>query len=202
MFDEAGFPDVKIVASNELDEFVINSIRGEGGCIDIYGVGTRLATCAGPGGGALGGVYKLVECAGAPRMKISSDPVKSTLPGRKRWLRAVSENGQFQMDILDLATGPGEPFSIGCEAYDPVNPERHKTIDPGSRLVECHDVVMEDGVMLNSTPALDEIADYCQEQLKCMPQGSLRLINPHRYKVGISERLLSLKTALRKDPAG
>ena len=56
LFDEAGFPAVKIVASNELDEYVIESMRSEGGKVDIYGVGTRLATCAGEGGGALGGV--------------------------------------------------------------------------------------------------------------------------------------------------
>ena len=57
MLDEAGFPGVKIVASNELDEYVISSICDDGGKVDIYGVGTRLATCAGEGGGALGGVY-------------------------------------------------------------------------------------------------------------------------------------------------
>ena len=55
MFDEAGFPHVRIVASNELDEQIIDSIRSEGGRVDIYGVGTKLVTCMGEGGVALGG---------------------------------------------------------------------------------------------------------------------------------------------------
>ncbi len=54
LLDEAGFPGVKIVASNELDEYIIYSVRSEGGKVDIYGVGTKLATGAGEGGGALG----------------------------------------------------------------------------------------------------------------------------------------------------
>ena len=87
MFDAAGFPEVKIVASNELDEHLIESIRNEGGQVDIYGVGTKLATCAGAGGGALGGVYKLVRFDGTPRLKVTSDIAKATLPDRKRLLR-------------------------------------------------------------------------------------------------------------------
>jgi len=64
MLDRAGFEGVKIVVSNDMDEFVIESVRSDGGRVDIYGVGTSLATCAGAGGGALGGVYKLVEIDG------------------------------------------------------------------------------------------------------------------------------------------
>jgi nicotinate phosphoribosyltransferase len=68
LFDEAGFPGVKIVASNELDEQIIDSIRDEGGRVDVYGVGTKLATCMGEGGGALGGVYKLVRIGDRPKL--------------------------------------------------------------------------------------------------------------------------------------
>jgi len=89
VLDDAGFPGVRIVASNELDEFVIDSIRAEGGRVDIYGVGTKLATCGGKGGGALGGVYKLVAVDGRPKLKVTSDIAKATLPGKKRVLRAV-----------------------------------------------------------------------------------------------------------------
>ena len=63
--DAAGFGDVKIVASNDLSESVIAAIIAEGGRVDVYGVGTQLATAGGPGGGALGGVYKLAA-AGRP----------------------------------------------------------------------------------------------------------------------------------------
>ncbi len=196
MFDDAGFPDVRIVASNELDEHVIDSIRNEGGRIDIYGVGTRLATCDGPGGGALGGVYKLVEYAGQPRMKVTSDPAKSTLPGCKRVLRVIDDNNHFVMDVLDLREGPGESFSPGQVAYDPTNSQRHKAIPLNCSIVDCREVVMEQGRILYPAPSLEAMADYCADQLQRMPDGSLRLVNPHIYKVGISERLLKLREQL------
>ncbi len=196
MLDKAGFPGVRIVASNELDEYVIQSIRNEGGCIDIYGVGTRLATCAGPGGGALGGVYKLVESDGRPRMKVTSDPAKSTLPGRKRWLRAIDDSGRFLMDVLDLQDGEGEPFRPGQTAYDPADPRRRKTLPADCRLHDCRSVVMENGRALGETPGLSAMADYCVQRLQYLPQGSQRQINPHLYKVGISRRLLDLKSHL------
>jgi len=198
MFDDAGFPDVKIVASNELDEYVINSIRSEGGVVDIYGVGTRLATCAGPGGGALGGVYKLVEFAGEPRMKVTSDPVKSTLPGCKRWLRAKDRDGRFVMDVLDLDDHGGKPFAAGQVAYDPSNPQRCKALAAEDQLVDCRSVVMEEGQILQTAPSLMAMADYCASQLQYLPEGSLRLINPHVYKVGVSERLLDLREKLQR----
>lgn len=196
MLDQAGFPDVKIVASNELDEHVIKSIRDEGGKIDIYGVGTRLATCAGPGGGALGGVYKLVEFDGQPRLKTTSDPAKSTLPSRKRWLRASDADGHFIMDVLDLQDAPGEPFRPGQTAFDPTNPQRQKSLGLDCELNDCRSVVMENGDLAVTFPSLDELADYSAAQLQKLPAGSLRLINPHRYKVGVSRRLLDLREQL------
>jgi len=200
-FDAAGFPEVKIVASNELDEHVIQSIRSEGGCVDIYGVGTRLATCAGPGGGALGGVYKLVECDGQPRLKTTSDPAKSTLPGRKRWLRALDERGGFIMDVLDLPEGEGGAFAAGQTACDPANPQRCKTLPAECTLIDCRQPVMAGGRPLQPAASLASLADYCAAQLRRLPEGSLRLVNPHRYKVGVSARLLALRDRLQRAAA-
>ena len=95
MLDEAGFPGVKVVVSNDLDEHVIESVRHEGGRVDVYGAGTRLATCSGSGGGALGGVYKLVAIDGQPTLKVTADVAKTTLPGIKRVLRAVNPAGRL-----------------------------------------------------------------------------------------------------------
>lgn len=198
MFDVAGFPKVKIVASNELDEQVIAAITADGGRVDIYGVGTRLATCAGAGGGALGGVYKLVEIGGRPCLKTTSDPAKATLPGRKRVLRAVDPDGRLLMDVLDLVDDPGEPFRAGATAYDPANPQRCKMVPVDCDLVDCRAVVMDDGKQLQPSPSLPEMADYCAAQLQRLPEGSLRLVNPHRYKVGVSRRLLTLRDELIK----
>lgn len=195
-FDAAGFPQVKIVASNELDEQVIAAITADGGRVDIYGVGTRLATCAGDGGGALGGVYKLVEIGGRPCLKTTSDPAKATLPGRKRVLRAVAPDGRLLMDVLDLIDDPGEPFRAGAIAYDPANPQRCKAVPVDCQLSDCRAVVMEGGRQLRPSPTLAEMADYCAVQLHRLPEGSLRLVNPHRYKVGVSRRLLTLRDEL------
>jgi nicotinate phosphoribosyltransferase len=156
MFDEAGFPEVKIVASNDLDEYVIESIRNEGGKIDIYGVGTRLATCAGAGGGALGGVYKLVQFDGRPKLKVTSDIAKATLPDRKRLLRAVEPDGSFAMDIICLE-GEADP-KPGDTVYDPTNPSRHKALPPQVRLEDLRRVVMDGGRRLAPAPPLTELA--------------------------------------------
>lgn len=203
MFDDAGFPGVKIVASNELDEYVIQSMRSEGGRIDIYGVGTRLATCAGEGGGALGGVYKLVRLGVEPKLKVTSDIAKATLPDRKRVLRAVRADGRFEMDILCLQD---ERPGSGETVYDPTNPARHKAIPADVDLVDLRQVVMENGELSTVLPSLDALADRCADQLRRLPEGTLRLTNPHRYKVAMSSGLHDLRTRLMelygKDGAG
>lgn len=196
LLDAAGFPQVKILASNEVDEHVIAAIRADGGRVDIFGVGTRLATCAGEGGGALGGVYKLVEVGGRPCLKTTSDPAKATFPGRKRVLRAVAPDGRLLMDILDLVDDPGEPFRAGATAYDPGNPQRCKLVPVDCALADCRQVVMEGGEQRVPSPPLAAMADYCARQLQRLPEGSLRLVNPHRYKVGVSRRLLTLRDEL------
>jgi nicotinate phosphoribosyltransferase len=191
MFDEAGFPQAKIVASNELDEHVIHSIRSEGGRIDIYGVGTRLAT--GEGGGALGGVYKLVRLGDQPKLKVTSDIAKATLPDRKRVLRAVREDGRFEMDIL---CREAEQVGPGDTVFDPTNPARHKAIPKRVVLEELRQVVMKNGEICVSLPPLETLADRSADQLRRLPEGSLRLTNPHRYKVAMSGGLHQLRTRL------
>jgi nicotinate phosphoribosyltransferase len=193
MLDEAGFPDVKIVGSNDLDEGLIESMRAEGSRIDIYGVGTRLVTCAGPGGGALGGVYKLVELEGRPILKRSNDPVKTTLPGRKRLLRAVAADGRFIQDIICLE---GEEPQPGDTVYDPVNPLRQVALPAGSSCIESRMTVMRDGVRCGRDESLNEMADRSARELALLPEGCRRFINPHRYKVSVTERLSRLRQRL------
>ncbi len=196
MLDEAGFPKVKILASNELDEFVIDSIRREGGCIDIYGVGTNLVTAAGEGGGHLGGVYKLVRHAGCPKLKVTSDIAKATLPDRKRLLRLVEPDGSFHQDVICCE---GETLSPGDWVFDPANPAHRKKIPAGVRFEEVREVCMEGGKIVKELPSLDACADRCAAQLKKMPNGTLRLYNPHIYKVSISQQLHDLRQRLMEE---
>jgi nicotinate phosphoribosyltransferase len=194
MLDDAGFPGVRIVASNELDEQVIESIRRDGGSVDIYGVGTRLATAAGDGGGALGGVYKLVRIGDRPRLKITSDLTKATLPDRKQLLRAVADDGSFIQDIIALAD---ERVAPGETVFDPANPLQQKIVPVTARLVDLRRVVMAEGARTSpEQETLATMASRCAEQLGRLPQGCLRLVNPHRYKVSITAGLQRLRLDL------
>jgi len=192
--DDAGFQNVKIVASNELDENLIDSIRHEGGCIDIYGVGTRLATCAGDGGGALGGVYKLVRIGDEPRLKTTSDLTKATLPDRKQVLRFVNDDNRFELDLLAL---PGETLGATDTICDPTAPERNRPYPEHLKFENLRRTVMQQGRKTYPHPPLSEISRYCMQRLQQMPEGTLRLVNPHRYKVAISSGLDTLRKNLK-----
>jgi nicotinate phosphoribosyltransferase len=196
-FDKAGFPDVLITASSDLDEYVIDSVNREGGRVDIWGVGTRLATCAGEGGGALGGVYKLSRCNNIPKLKITNDPSKLTLPDRKKLWRLINPDGSFFMDVISLADeipGPGDRI------FDPAAPLlRSRTIPEEVRLESIRHTVMENGTIVREESDLATLADRCASQLQFLPEGSLRLLNPHLYKVAISQRLNDLRTELLEE---
>lgn len=195
-FDREGFPEVKIVASSELDEYVIQSIRSEGGAIDIYGVGTKLATCMGSGGGALGGVYKLVRFENSPKLKVTSDLAKATLPDRKLLYRVIGPDGNFDQDVICLEN---ETIKPGDTVYDPINPLRYKKIPPGTQLKNIRGPVMNKGEILIDLPSLDMIADYSDSQLSRLPEGSMRLENPHIYKVSMSQGLYDLRSRLMSE---
>jgi nicotinate phosphoribosyltransferase len=193
LFDAAGFPAVQIVASNELDEFVIDSIRAEGGQVDIYGVGTRLATGGGRGGGALGGIYKLVAIDGQAKLKITSDIAKATLPGRKRLLRALGPEGNFIQDVICLA---GNRPEAGAVVYDPTNPLQQTILPANVTLQELRRVVMREGRRTEAAETLATMAERSQREIGRLPQGCLRFINPHRYKVSICGELNELRNTL------
>lgn len=193
MFDAAGFPGVKIMASNELDEFVIESIRAEGGRIDMYGVGTRLATASGVGGGALGGVYKLVELEAMPRMKVTSDLAKATVPGRKRLMRVYGAGGEMLQDVLCLEQ---DRLTAGDTVYDPAHPLQRTVLPAGCLLRDLRRVVMRDGQRNEPPEPLFTLSARSREELDRLPPGCLRLINPHRYKVSLSERLHGVRNEL------
>ncbi len=193
MLDGAGFSDARIVVSNDLDEYVVESVRSDGGRADIYGVGTRLATCAGAGGGALGGVYKLVEIDGEPTLKITGDIAKATLPGRKKLIRCLEPGGGLIQDVVCL---DNEVIGGGDTVYDPVNPLHHTKLPANARLTELRGVVMEAGHRTIGRESLENMAERCKRELKSLPSGCLRLINPHRYKVSISNSLNCLRGEL------
>nr|WP_157449058.1 nicotinate phosphoribosyltransferase [Deinococcus peraridilitoris] len=193
MLDGAGLENVKIVASNDLDEFVIDSVIREGGRIDVYGVGTRLATGGGEGGGALGGVYKLVQLGSTPKMKLTADRAKSTVPGRKRVWRARDEAGTALLDVVSLE---GERPQKGQLVTDPANPLNRTRLPERCTLESARRVVLEAGKRTEPASPLSELQAYAASELRRLPEGTTRLLNPHVYRVALSEGLQSLRARM------
>jgi nicotinate phosphoribosyltransferase len=111
----------------------------------------------------------------------------------------VDRDETFLMDILALED---EDIAPGDTVYDPTNPSRHKPIPQGVRFEKVREVVMEDGRVTRPAPTLDAMAGRCADQLRRLPNGSLRLYNPHLYKVSISRGLHELRQELFEKVTG
>jgi nicotinate phosphoribosyltransferase len=188
MLDETGLGYVKIVASNLLDEHVIKSLLEQGAPIDLFGVGTRLAT--GAPDAALDGVYKLAEVGGEPRLKLSESLVKTTLPGRKKIIRLSDSEGLFRADAVAL-----EDEKDVERIVHPFEPEKSLRIaDFGQETLLVK--AMDGGRRTSSPLHVDEIAAYARQRIASLPAEHQRFDNPHVYRVGISDRLAGLRDGL------
>lgn len=186
--DAAGLGEVKIIASNQLDEFVIRSLLEQGAPIDIFGIGTALAAALPDG--ALDGVYKLAECNGKPRMKYTAGLVKQTLPGRKTVSRYTDADGWFRADAIHLVDEPPPDRMI-----DPHDPTRRLWLaqwQPEPLL----NLVVKDGEPVAPLPDVHAAAEYARARADRLPPEHRRFENPHIYKVGISPRLAALRDEL------
>jgi nicotinate phosphoribosyltransferase len=188
MLDDAGLQYVKIVASNQLDEYIIRSLHEQGAPIDAFGVGTRLIT--GGDDAALDGVYKVSMCEGTPLMKISENVEKMTLPGIKKVWRFLNGEGIFNGDVVML----DDETDIRM-MYHPFKPDMFKKVDQSRKEVLLHKV-MEEGRILIDKQSPYEIAGYVKERMKGLSDEHKRFEYPHIYKVGISKKLLDLRSEM------
>jgi nicotinate phosphoribosyltransferase len=188
--DRAGLEYVKIAASNQLDERLINSLLKQNAPIDLFGVGSRLVT--GHTTSSLGGVYKLSSYDGKPTLKISENVEKVTLPGIKNTVRFLNEQGHFLGDGILL----NDESSVK-EIYHPHYPGKKATISSlaTETLLHC---VMQDGKRTISIPSAQESAQYAEERFSQLNPEHKRFENPHIYKVGLSKKLLQLRDELQK----
>lgn len=182
ILDDASLEYVKIVASNQLDEYVISSLKEQGAPIDIFGVGTNLVT--GKPDASLGGVYKLSEFNGEPRIKLSENIIKISLPSKKQVYRMLDENGMFYgADAIALAS-EGKIQKM-LHPFD-----RTKSLDLDRFQQEpLLEKVMEEGQKLFPNRSTAEIAEYSKSRLALLPPEYKRFQNPHIYKVGLSPNL-------------
>lgn len=206
MFSEAGkrvgidLGEVKIVASNEINEPTLRSLTQQGHEIDIFGVGTHLVTCqAQP---SLGCVYKLVELGEIPRIKISQEPSKTTIPGRKVAYRLYGEKGYPLADLMirvgDEAPKAGERI-LCCHPWD----ETKRTYVVPACVDRLHHLVWDGSEALEVTP-LEAARERAGQQIKGMREDHLRLMNPTPYKVSLSQSLFEFtrELMLKQTPIG
>jgi nicotinate phosphoribosyltransferase len=193
LLDEAGLKEAKIVASNELDEWIVKDLISQGAKVDIFGVGTHLITSK--DSPSLGVVYKLValEREGKifPKIKISSNPEKITNPGIKKIIRVTGENGKLTGDILALEE---ESLSSPAETFDQLFPHQ-KRILKGS-FEEVLQPIFLEGQLVYRSPPLMKIRERALNQVDLLEDEYKRLLNPEYYWVGLSKKLSNLKQRL------
>ncbi len=192
MLDEAGLTDARIVASSDLDEFLIADLRSQGARIDVWGVGTNLVTSKGEP--ALGGVYKLVAAQEgelmAPRIKVSSNPAKITVPGVKQLYRATGPGGQFQGDVLALAD-ESFPSQGGVRSHHPLY--AHVRQEVSGAWEPMLKQVVKQGELCYDFPSLTEVRQRSLASLASLREEHKRMVNPDYYWVGLSQTLFELR---------
>jgi nicotinate phosphoribosyltransferase len=190
MLDEAGLTETKIVASNDLDEYTIASLRAQGARIDIWGVGTRLDTCFDQP--ALGAVYKLTaicDPSGGWRypVKLSEHSAKISIPGVLGVRRFVDEAGRFRADMIydEDMPSPADHAVI----VDPADALHMRAIEPDWRPEELVVPVLRHGKRVAPAPDLELVRTRARAQLDSLHPAIRRLLNPHAYPVGLERRL-------------
>src|SRR5690606_30076108 len=189
MLDKEGLDYVKIVASNQLDEYVIKSLKEQGAPIDIYGVGTNLVT--GNPDAALGGVYKLSEYNGEPRMKLSENIEKISLPHQKQVFRMIDQHGNFY-GADAIALFDEENISLMEHPFDNRKKLSLKEFEHEPLLSK----VMAKGRRVSEPQSVSEIVAYSKERLRKLPEEYKRFQNPHIYKIGLSPKLKEIRDKL------
>jgi nicotinate phosphoribosyltransferase len=209
LLDEAGLPDAFIAVSNDLDESIIRTLTDAGAPIKSWGVGTQMVT--GGREASFTGVYKLAardDGAGGliPAIKFSDNPDKTTNPGVKQVWRIKDTRGMAVADVLSLDGDPAGPDGIeGGKRYafwHPAADYRHfyheitGTVEPLLRLK------LDRGRLTGPHPSLEEIRSRVRRGLESFDQSYQRILNPHIYKVSITEQLRRLKLELIKNYLG
>ena len=201
MLDAAGFPDAVISASNDLDEYLIDSLKVQGATINSWGVGTNLITakdCP-----SFGGVYKLAAVKDKttgefiPKIKLSENAEKITNPGNKTIYRIYDkENGKIIADLICLV---GEKFDTNNSLllFDPQETWKKTLLAPGSYTMrELLVPVFLNGECVYESPKVMDIQKYCKEELDTLWDESKRLVNPHTVHVDLSNELWQTKQKL------
>jgi nicotinate phosphoribosyltransferase len=203
MLDQSGLREVRIFASSDLDEWIMRQLIQSGAPIDAWGVGTRLVT--GWNDPALTGVYKIVAKkngdAYEPRIKISNQAEKITNPGVKNIMRFYNGRRQVLADLLYLEEEAGDlERKIGKKEpirfNHPATEYARFTLSEYGSAKKLLEPVMLKGKIVKDLPSIQDIKLYRQSEVDSLDETFKRLLNPHIYKISLSDRLKDLKTEL------
>ena len=195
MLDEAGFTKARVLASNELDEHLVASLKEQSAAISAWGVGTRLVT--GHPDAALGGVFKLTAVrrpgeAWRPKVKLSEQPIKTSIPGVLQVSRFRGDAEAVADVIFDVGMPPKGPVTM----VDPLDPTRRRTIPAGTPSQDLLVPIFRAGRRVYDPPPLTEVRRRVADELSRFHAGVKRFVNPHRYPVGLERGLHDLRTRL------
>ena len=213
--DKAGFPETKIVLSNELDELriwqILSQIKKEAhhSGVDaekvitrlIFGVGTNLITSA--GSSALSGVYKIAAVRDdgkwLPTLKVSETIKKMTIPGEKQVWRILESSGKATADLIckeEENPGSSDKLTLINVLKDNERREvlKKKILKLDPLLID----IINDGKIKYEFPSIQQIRETRAKDLENLDFGVKRLINPHYYQVSISKEIWELKRKLMK----
>ncbi|KAH9711935.1 Nicotinate phosphoribosyltransferase 1 [Citrus sinensis] len=187
-FGVPGFEKMSITASNDLNEETLDALNKQGHEVDAFGIGTYLVTCYAQA--ALGCVFKLVEINKQPRIKLSEDVSKVSIPCKKRSYRLYGKEGY---PLVDIMTGENEPppkvgERILCR--HPFNESKRAYVVPQKveELLKCYWPGSSDK-RREDLPTLKDTRERCIKQLEQMRPDHMRRLNPTPYKVSVSAKL-------------
>jgi len=192
MLDEAGFQATSIAASNDLDEYLIKSLKEQGAEINIWGVGTNLVSASDQP--ALGGVYKLTALKDEHgkwdyKIKLSEQAGKINVPG----LLQVKRFQDGKNYVADMVYDEEIGFEKPCTIIDPADFTKRKTIQADWISEDLLVPIFRNGKCIYQKPALDETRRRAKEELSMLHPTIKRFENPHAYPVGLEEKLFQLR---------
>ncbi|WP_119327067.1 nicotinate phosphoribosyltransferase [Companilactobacillus musae] len=194
--DEAGFPNAKIYASNDLDEKTVLNLKMQDAKIDVWGIGTKVITAFDQP--ALGAVYKMVSIEDAKgnmmdTLKLSSNAAKISTPGKKQVWRITNneKNDKSEGDYVTFWNeDPREHSSLYM--FHPQYTYINKTVEDFQAKPLLHDI-FTNGKLVYDLPNVKDIRKYCADNLNSLWDEYKRILNPQVYPVDLSSKLYSHK---------
>jgi nicotinate phosphoribosyltransferase len=195
LLDDAGFEKTNIVASNDLDEYIMDSLKIQGAKINVWGIGTKLVTAYDQP--ALGGVFKLAAIKNESgswdyKLKLSEQAIKVSTPGIQQVRRFKDAKGFISDMIFNIET----PLYEKPMMVDPYDFTKTRSFSDTLTYEDLLVPVFVDGELVYSLPTIYETRKRVEQQLAHFHKGIKRFVNPHTYPVGLEKELFDMKTDL------